>query len=370
MARRKKVKYFSLDNLDKTGADYRMAFGKRSNGKTYAVLHRILKNYCESGKQGAYIRRWREDFIGQRGKRMFEGLAENKVIETLTNNEYQGVSYYASAWYLAKYDEKEQKLIRDENALFMYGFSLSSNEHDKGASFPRVTTVFFDEFLARGQYLPDEFVLLMNTLSTIIRGRDDVVIYMMGNTVNKYCPYFAEMGLRHVKQMEQGSIDLYQYGEQELTVAIEYAEDLQTTAKSNKYFAFDNPKLQMITNGKWELAIYPHAPCKWQPKNIIGLFFIQFDDELLQCEIIRMGKDTFIYVHQKTTDIKYPDKELIYTTAFETGYNYNRRLTRPRTKAEKIIAQLFHEDKVYYQNNDIGEVVRNYLEWCNNKTFI
>ena len=32
------------------------------------------------------------------------------------------------------------------------------------------------------------------------------------------------------------------------------------------YFAFNNPKLQMITSGAWEMAIYPHNKVKYKPK--------------------------------------------------------------------------------------------------------
>ena len=33
-----KTKYYSLKKLNETGALYRIAIGRRSNGKTYAVL--------------------------------------------------------------------------------------------------------------------------------------------------------------------------------------------------------------------------------------------------------------------------------------------------------------------------------------------
>ena len=135
-------------------------------------------------------------------------------------------------------------------------------EHDKSTSYPDVTTVIFDEFLTRQSYLPDEFILFQNVLSTIIRGRRDVTIFMLGNTVNKWSPYFAEMGLKHVKEMEVGSIDVYTYGDSELTVAVEFTGSRHSSKASDVYFAFDNPRLNMITGseGSWEMAIYPHCP--------------------------------------------------------------------------------------------------------------
>src|SRR5699024_11620877 len=73
--------------------------------------------------------------------------------------------------------------------------------------------------------LVNELVLFMNTVSTIVRRRTDVKIFMLGNTVNKYNPYFKEMGLNHANQMEQGTIDIYKYGKSPLTVAVERSEE-------------------------------------------------------------------------------------------------------------------------------------------------
>ena len=31
---------------------------------------------------------------------------------------------------------------------------------------------------------------------------------------------------------------------------------------------------------------------------------------------------------------------------------------------EKHIAEYYKSDKVFYQDNEVGEIVRNYLLWC------
>ena len=148
-------------------------------------------------------------------------------------------------------------LVYGDSDILGYTFALSDGEHDKSTSFPNIKTIVFDEFLTNKVYLNDEFVLFMNTVSTIVRRREDVRIYMLGNTVNKYCPYFQEMGLEHIQKMVQGTIDIYAYGESTLTVAVEYCANAQTEARptAHKYFAFNNPKLAMITGGAWEINI-------------------------------------------------------------------------------------------------------------------
>jgi hypothetical protein len=65
---------------------------------------------------------------------------------------------------------------------------------------------------------------------------------MLANTVNRYCPYFKEMGLKDVESMPQGEIYLYHYGNSDLSVAVEYCDPVKATQiVASKFFAFDNP---------------------------------------------------------------------------------------------------------------------------------
>lgn len=358
-----KMKYYSLKNILTKTAQYNMIIGERSNGKTFAVLEHGVEDFIKTGNQMAIIRRWQDDFKGKRAATMFENLINNNVVSKLTNGEWTGIFYYSSRWFLCRYED-EKRICQEEP--FCYAFALSAMEHDKSSSYPKVKTVLFDEFISRNMYLPDEFVIFMNVLSTIIRERNDVTIFMCGNTINKYAPYFSEMGLTRIKQMKPGDIDIYQYGDSKLCVAVEFSDNPNKGKPSDVYFAFDNPKLSMITgsNGIWEIAVYPHCPVKYLPKDIIFTYFIQFNGELLQCEVIQHDNLVFTFIHRKTTELKNPDRELIFSPDYDARPNWRRKITKPTTPIEKRIAAFFVTDKVFYQDNEIGEIVRNYLQWC------
>lgn len=359
-----KQQYYSLDRIKKKNAVYNVIIGERSNGKTYAVLKEGLKQYWKTGGQIAIIRRWKEDITGKRASGIWNALIENGEVEKITDGHFTGVHYYNGRFFLCNY--KDGKAVYSDQDVLGYPFALSDNEHNKSISYPRVTTILFDEFLTKHLYLQDEFVLFMNTLSTIIRQRTDVTIYMLGNTVNKYCPYFTEMGLTHVTKMEQGTIDVYRYGDSKLTVAVEYCASTQSKKKNNFYFAFNNPKLEMITGGAWELDIYPHCPVKYKPKDIQFIYFIEFNDNLYQCEIVSKGNITFTYIHIKTTELKDPDNDLIYTLAYVPKMNYNRNIYKPINKLQERVLWYFKTDRVYYQNNEVGDSIHNYLKICRN----
>ena len=357
------MKYYSLNKINKKNATYNVIFGERSNGKTYATLKQALENYFSDGSQFAYIRRWSVDVQPKRMNNLFNAIIEDSYLEKLSGGKFTAIFYRTGRFYLCTYNDKGKPIYNEED-IIGYAFSLSENEHNKANSYPRVTTIIFDEFLTNKIYLPDEFILFMNTVSTIVRQRTNVKIYMLGNTVNKFCPYFKEMGLTNILSMKQGSIDLYTYGDSKLKVAVEYADSKKKFKKNNFYFAFNNPKLKMITGGAWELNIYPHAPVKWLPKNIIFTYFIDFNDNIYQCEIINKDTNVFTYIHEKTTPIKNPDKDIIYTLDYNPKINYNVNILKPLTDYQNKITWFYTHNRVYYQDNNVGDAINNYLKIC------
>lgn len=356
--------YYSLSPILSRKATYNVIFGERSNGKTYAALVHGLEKYMKDGSQTAIIRRWDEDFVGADSSRscydslIYNGKGEN-VVEKITKGEFSGVEYYAGKYYLTMMDD-DGRPVRTPNIL-AYAFSISGQEHVKGASFPHIRTIIFDEFITRQIYLRDEFVLFQNLLSTIIRRRDDVEIFMLANTVNKFsCPYFTEMGLYRVKDMKQGEIDVYTYGDAKLTVAVEWVAQTKAKKASDHYFAFDNPRLKMIASGSWEMDIYPHCPIDYLPKNVVFMYFIEFDNVIVQCEIVEKDGNAFTFIHRKTTPIK-NDDDLVFTKTPSIN-PFRRPNFRSAGEIGKKIEWFFANEKVFYQDNEIGELIRNFLQ--------
>lgn len=367
------MKYFSLEDIKKKNARYNIIFSERSNGKTYAVLLEGLKKYLKDGSQLAIIRRFREDFKGKRGRFLFDTLIENgkgeNMIKKLSNGKFDGCMYYAGCWYLTTYDENTKKAVPDTTPL-AFSFALTEEQHEKSSSYPNVKTIMFDEFLTRSSsgYIPDEFTSFTSIISTIVRSRDDVIIYMLGNTVSKYSPYFTEMGLKHISKMNKGDIDIYKYGNSGLVVAVQYADTATKFGgkKSDVYFAFDNDKMKMITQGEWEFDFYPHNKIKYEKKDIMFSFFILFDSYTYQGDIIATNDHCFLFIHRKTTEIKNEESDLIYTNEHNQRYNYHTNILRPVNKITEKVARFFKNDNVYYQDNEVGDAIHHYLKLCSN----
>lgn len=358
------TKFYSLNNILEYNADYNVIYGERSNGKTTAVLaeglkHHILHDYK---KAIAIIRRNEEDFKGAKAQQITENLVNLGWVKEWSLGEYNSIYYQARKWYLALFEDG--KKVKVCPTPFAYGFTIVAEEHYKMTAYPDIDIILFDEFISRSSYLTDEFIKFQNLLSTIIRLRSDVKIFMCGNTINKYCPYFNEMGLRGVKKQKQGTIDIYTYGESGLTVAVEYSDFPSKKKASNKYFAFDNPKLKMITQGGWEIDIYPHLPTKYKPQDVQYKFYICFDNEWLQGNIISVDDTMFLYIHRKTTPLREDNEKLVYHQQPNYKRNFRTNILRPYGKVDKYIKDLIVRKKVFYQDNDVGELMNNYLDWC------
>ena len=383
----KKNDFYSPSKILRENADYYVVFGKRSNGKTFAFksiglfgFHDKFTNingYLDDGSQFAIIRRMEEDFRKGRGASMWNDIIDNELngnmLEKATNGKWNHIKFISMAWYLCRYEDGKE--VECEENPFCYAFALSSAEHYKSNSYPRITNILFDEFIATMGYLanPPEFMCFTSVLSTIIRTRDNVRIYLCGNSINRVNPYFTEMGLSRAKSMDKNTIDCYLYGNSTLKVAIEYTGNLNDKggtkrSKSDKYFAFDNPKLKMVTDGDWELDIYPHLPISYKPKDILYKYYIKFNGEIFQCEIIEVDGNhkPFTYIHQKTTPIKDDGESIIYQAEYSIEPNHKRKLIYALSNLEKKICWFFQNDRVFYQSNEVGNMIDNYIEWCRN----
>lgn len=363
------MKWYSTKRIMEENAHYNFIIGERSNGKSTGVLLQGLKDYCDGKGQIAIVRRYDEDIRGSNGGAFFNAIVGKGLLEEVSNGKYDSVKYYRRAYYLGK-SNRETNETQYEEMPFAYAFAVSRMERYKSTAYPFVYNIVFDECISRSGYLPDEFILFENMVSTICRERDDVKIWMIGNTVSYDCPYFHEMGLVGIQNMKPGDIKIYTYGQSDLKVAVEFSGGVDKKGKkSDVLFSFNNPRLNMITGkGKiWEIDIYPHLPYKYTKNDIVFTYFIEYNGIVMQCEIVKLSKPhcTFTYIHRKTTEIRDRDKAFIFSPSITPFPNHARRINRPIEKWQKQIWAYFLHDWVFYQDNELGEYVRNYLQWCN-----
>lgn len=346
--------YYSSKKIRKLNALYNLIIGQRSNGKTYDWKENALNDYAKDNLKSAYIRR----FDTEIAPKNLANLFDSHDIEKIFNGKWNATDYKKHEFTLCIKINGEI-VARDEQP-FCKVYALNTWESSKGADNGYVSSICFDEFITRRAYLQQEFVIFQNILSSIIRDRDDVKIFMLGNTVNKFCPYFKEMGLYNVENMNPGDIELYKFGEEELTVAVEMCPESKNTKSVKKFFAFDNPQLKMITTGAWEIALYPHAPCKFTKDDILKRFYISFDKKLIAGDIIKTSERFFIFYHMHT-GLHEPDKDdIIYLETNDGYFLHVKYLNDTPTELHQLISKLIRLEREFYSDNTIGEIIRNW----------
>lgn len=356
-------KYYDVRPLMACDSQYLMVFGEKSNGKSTGWQLVLCICYLLFGTQSILLRLYDEDFKKGRAEGMFGGVP-NGFIKDITDGRYETIVYKHYGWYFARYNTETSKYDLDERPFCYRQCILNA-----GSSFqyPDVELILFDEFIRKdtARNVPDEFIEFQTVVSTIKRNKTSLQIIMCGNTVNYFSVYFKEMGLSNIRKQVQGSIDRYRYGTSDLSVSVEYAETpKEKNLKSNDYFAFGNSRLGMITSGKWQLEIYPHLPKKYRPKDIVLKYYIKFDDKMFQCDIVSRDDNTFTYIH---TDIdKTPDynTDVIYDNKADGRFNIIPNILKPVNDWSRTIASFYSLNKVFYETNETGDLIRAYLNTC------
>lgn len=355
--------YWSPKEIDETNAVYRMVIGQRSNGKTYGTMRKVIEAYFNEGLPSAYLRRYAEEI---RPKYTSELLSPHKeLIVKLSKGKYNTCVYRNNQFVPAYQEDGEVKYKADKPILFTA--SLNTWNTMKGEDRGQLAYIIYDEFMTRDLYLKDEFATFANAISSLVRDREIKAIYMLANTVNKYCPYFEDMGLFHVGEQEQGSIEVYTYNNEKLTVAVEYCAAAEATKDIEHYYAFDNPQLDMITEGGWEEARYKRISkmeFDCNKDSIIFKFLIDFNKKKVVGEVHRDGIRVIILFHDiGNSNYKWTERDIIFTDKDCYSPLHQNSFKFGNTPAHQIIRQILSEDKVYYDNNSTGEVVNNFKKF-------
>ena len=129
--------------------------GNRGGGKTYGAKRRAIDNFIIKGEQFGYIRRYKED-LKQPMVQFFKDIQDKYPDYEFTT---EGDYFYIR---LKPEDEKQKWTEKD---IAGYGFTLSTANNKKSISYPKITTLIYDEFLidkGAQRYLNNEPVALLN----------------------------------------------------------------------------------------------------------------------------------------------------------------------------------------------------------------
>ena len=371
------MKYFDVREVinEVPDANIYMFIGERSNGKTHSALSYALDMYDKNKSRFVYVRRLAESLKAQYMRNLFNGNRKSgDLMNHLNKHGFDELTYWSSCFWPVVEGENKKRVRLD----FPIGYTqaISTWETGKGGSLFDCKTIVFDEFLTRGSYLPDEPVLFENLISSIVREDNDAKVIMLANTVSWTCPYFREWGLNHVREMAQGTYDTYQSGDNRRKIVVCYTEHSGPKA-SDVFFNYDNPRSRMIVQGVWETADYPRIPTQvgeWYPGEPCYIQSLEGWSVRIQpyatadgMECICIFSSKYLPINEEGVDIRFKDR-IIYTDYFYPYANCRMALSKHSDNYSRFLLNCFKTGRVFYQNNEVGENVRNYLKYSKSYT--
>lgn len=158
-----------------------MAFGKSYGAKNFVIKQKIKNN-----SDFIYLRRY-----------------ENELNEIFSHSKYSSRDFFDDIKITfpdTKLEAKNKKFYLNDE-VFGYAKRMTAAQDLKSATFENIKTIIIDEYFIeknKRYYLPNEGMILAGILDSVIRNRDDVRIFILGNAVEgiEFSPLFSFFDLQ------------------------------------------------------------------------------------------------------------------------------------------------------------------------------
>ena len=342
--------YWNSENAIESKAQYKIIIGERGNGKSYNIKSYALKRFLSNSEEFIYLRRQKEDIKPSQVESYFSDLN----IDNLTNGAYQSIVAWGGKIFLSKLDNGVLK----RSLCIGYYMSLSAWEHFKSSQFPNVERIIFEEFTASHKlssnitYLPKESEKLIQLVSTVFRERIGEV-YLIGNTVDRTCPYFFDWQLDFIPKMNNGDSTTISIPISDTRVVSIYVE--KTKNESNKHSMIFGKARNVIASGKWEVNEYKTIFPKGDIEKLYKLYYKNNFIFVIELYIDTNSGIMFNFIYpytrkiipkgERVIDVNYMliDMQGLTSDSFKV---YN--------KLEKIIYDNIKTNNTVYASNECG----------------
>ena len=374
------IKYYSIEEILKHNSQYYIIFGQRSNGKSYAVDKYILDNYFTKGEEFVIVKRYNDELKRTIAETMLSPLYDY-ILETYGYY----IRFFQGKWLAS--DDSDLPLSKWNT--IGYAQTLNSVDKFKGSQYPKVTTIVFEEFMStKGDYLIDEVNIFMNVVSTIVRKRTNVKVFLLGNTISKYSPYSDSLGVR-LDKIKQGQIidKAVEYNGTITKFTIERTKNVQVidNEKINEkisYTNFGKKNSRMINFGEFEISgEYPiirngihflesekylkdfDKKLRFKKENKTDIY-IEFNGEFYNIYINKDTKDYIVGIKIMKDKIGDKKNRIILNPSKDYRNSivvYNIRtftLNKSINKLLDIIVSAFQNNIIVYQNEEVGEDIK------------
>lgn len=359
-----KIVYYNLDPLDSENAVFNLSYGERSNGKSYQVKHKkmiqpymesLVKDSVNSRDRFMLVRRWKEEIKPEKIEQYFLDVD----IYSITDGKYNCISLYKGKLWLSVYDPDSKPQIKRGDYIG-YVVALSTEQTYAGASYLDVKNIIFEEFMARGSYLPHEPDKLMNLYSTVDRKRGTTRLWLVGNTISRVCPYIEEWGLHDlIQHQKQGTIECTYVptgnytddGEPEvLKIAVEYCK---SSGRSSHVIGKHK---DMLNSGSWQSDPQPQLPKSYNEYEVMYRMMFKYQSFMFIAEYLNDEEENNYcwYIYPYKGEIQ--DDILVISDEVKLDRHWQRNIYNIDINniTLKRLLNTFTENNIFYASDLCG----------------
>lgn len=317
-------KYWDMSKPLSYGAFLHEILGGRGIGKTTSALRYAFTKYNKTGEQFIYLRRYKTEI-----KTFVSKNSLNKIVDG-TFFKGDGAGGYN---------------VCCEDDIVGYCIPLSVTRSYKSTNFDRVTTIIYDEaIVARGGryvYLPSEVTIFLEFISTVVRTRDNVKIFILGNNEDLFNPFNEYFNI----PLFEGRI----YHDKKRKIYIELAKNspvlLEDEKKTSMYSLIEGTDYgkyhyenAILTNKKGEVIS--------KPLNLSLYCRFVISKETLNLYTYNDKDDIYIYVERKDKEIIDNYSLILYD---KKGINYFW-VNQYRSTVFQFVNRLYYTDRISYND--------------------
>lgn len=361
---------------------YFIELSERRTGKTtnWLLLGMVMNKLYDT--KIVYVRQTIDMIAPKYANEIFaviKSYNNGEYIKKLTDNRYNSIKYNRRKFYYCTTNDSGD-VVDVCSEPFMHVVSIDNGMNLKSTfNVPTGDLILFDEFISK-RYRPNEAIEFFDLCSTIIRGRLSPIIVMLANTINLNNEYFYELEIaREVKDLGYGDSKnvITERGTRLFVEIIRLVENEEVDKRrihASKFFGFKNPQLTSIVGGS-EVWAYEHVPhiVKYTDSGekiekhyvphppiyirhygeMLRLKFVDTDElgrfiEVTRAKYINENVRNYIFVDDRQDVLK---------------HNEFKSLGKG-TKIFKTISNYVTLGKIYFQNNEIGNIFYKYIEQC------
>ena len=301
---------------------YFIFYGERKDGKTYGGKEYALDEVVfQQNKKFIYMRRLHKHIVKRKMRKEFDDMGE--VIKGIYGeNKY--ICYDSQRGFY--YEDKEDDIIG-------YALSIEDCMNEKSIPYTEIGCIIFDEFIDYN-YMDNEIQFFLHMIDTICRDYPDIKIFMFGNMINKFCPYFELFGF-DPKKLNQGEPYYIQHSLGVKAVVMHTptrVKDIKTKTKTARYIGFDNNEtVNMIMFGEWE---YDHCNVQmldgvtWNSMRHLVPLYVTGIRQTFELTIHTDSELPILFIRDINTQEGKVRKEILYNLAYDGSVNLIKQIKK------------------------------------------